>query len=75
MNDSEAEFLREMELLGFNKAPQLDIVGMPTIKSSELVKVRKIGSGQYGDVYEGIFDKSISPRFFLRLTLILIISI
>lgn len=55
MNDSEAEFLREMELLGFNKPPQLDIVGMPTIKSSELVKVRKIGSGQYGDVYEGKF--------------------
>lgn len=51
--EDDAEFEREMALLGLGGPPKVSITSTPIIKSTELERVRKIGSGQYGDVYEG----------------------
>jgi hypothetical protein len=53
--DEGAEFEREMALMGLGGPPKVSITSTPIIKSTELQRIRKIGSGQYGDVFEGAF--------------------
>jgi hypothetical protein len=53
MEGDDAEFEREMALLGLGGPPKVSITSTPIIKSTELERIRKIGSGQYGEVYEG----------------------
>jgi hypothetical protein len=58
MLEGSSEYEREMALLGFGgssypSSPRISLTSTPIIKSTELIKLRQIGSGQYGDVYEG----------------------